>query len=154
MPDLSAPSKEVSHLFEHRFGVSRDFLAGLTFSERRDEIWACRSLPPSGIAADRPSGLRALRRQGDGLKPTTTFLIALGGRITSSRVDLNPDDLRRILLGQRISLPPKHTDGYVALCLRGDVIGCGKVRQGTLVGLIPTGRRRELLGALATDPRI
>ena len=153
MPDSNVPRTEALSLFEHRFGVSRDVLADLTFTERRDEIWACRSLPPDEIASDRPSGLRALRRQADGLKPTSTFLIALGDRITASRVDLDEEDLRLLLLGRRLPSPPDFSDGYVALCFRSDVVGCGAVRRGALAGLIPTGRRRELLGALAADPR-
>jgi len=153
LPDSSALRGEALSLFVRRFGVSVDVLDDFTFTERRDEIWACRSLPPDEIASDRPSGLRALRRQADGLKPTSTFLIALGDRITASRVDLDEEDLRLLLLGQRLPSPPDFSDGYVALCFRSDVVGCGAVRRGALAGLIPTGRRRELLGALAADPR-
>ena len=151
MPGSSDPREETLRFFGQRFGVSRESLADLTFIERREEIWACSSVPPPGIEPGRPSGLRALRRQPDGLKPTSTFLIALGDRITTSRVDLDVNGLRRVLLGQRI--PSHRIDGYVALCFRGDVIGCGRIRGGLLQALIPTGRRQELLGALAADPR-
>jgi len=156
LPDSSALAlrEEALRLFEQRFGVPRESLVDLTFIERREEIWACSSVPPPGIEPARPSGLRALRRQVDGLKPTSAFLIALGDRITASRVDLDADNtLRRVLLGQRIPSPSQQADGYVALCFRGDVIGCGKVRDSSLRGLIPTGRRLELLGALGVDPR-
>jgi len=152
LPDSSALRGEALSLFVRRFGVSVDVLDDFTFTERRDEIWACRSLPPRGIASGRPPGLRAVRRQADTLKPTSTFLIALGNSITASRVDLDVGSLRQLLLGQRLPASPDLTDGHVALCFRGDVVGCGAVRRGTLVGLIPTGRRRELLGALAADP--
>ncbi len=156
MPESSGPKQlheEPQRVLAERFGVDRGTIEELAFIDRRDEIWACRSLPPEGIASERPSGLRAFRRQADGLKPTSTFLIALGDRITASRAALEPRDLERVLLGQRIPAPVGLTDGYVALCFREDILGCGKVRNGTLHGLIPTGRRRELLGALATDPR-
>ncbi len=153
MHDSSVLREEVLRLFYERFGVPRDALDDLSFIVRREEIWACRSLPPAWIESGRPPGLRTLRRRADGLKPTSTFLIALGSLITASRVDLGTDDLRRVLLGQRIPAPPDQTDGHVALCFRGDVVGCGEVRSGTLAGLIPTGRRRELLGALDVDPR-
>jgi NOL1/NOP2/fmu family ribosome biogenesis protein len=148
-----AAREEALRLFEQRFGVPRESLADLTFIGRREEIWACSSVPPPGIEPGRPSGLRALRRQADGLKPTSAFLIALGDRITASRVDLDTDALRRVVLGQRIPSPFGQADGYVALCFRGDIIGCGKARGDSLRGLIPTGRRRELLDALAADPR-
>lgn len=151
MPDSNGLREEILRLFEQRFGVPRELLVDLTFIERREEIWARSAVPPPGIEPVRPPGLRALRRQADVLKPTSAFLIALGDHITASRVNLDADGLRRVLLGQRI--PSQQADGYVALCFRGDVIGCGKLRGGSLRGLIPTGRRRELLGALAADPR-
>ena len=153
MPDLSGPNSEAIRFFAERFGVPQVALGGLSFIERRGEVWACGSPPPAGIDSARPAGLRALRRQADGLKPTTTFLIALGSRITAARVELAAEDLRRVLLGQRIPAPSDQSDGYVALSFRGDVVGCGRARGGALVGLIPTGRRRELLAALAADPR-
>jgi hypothetical protein len=158
LPESSAPEskplrEEILHLFEHRFGVSREALADLTFSERREEVWACSCPPPRGIESGRPSGLRAFRGQPGGLKPTSTFLITVGDRITASRLNLDSEGLRDVLLGRRIPAPSDHTDGYVALCFRGDVIGCGKIRSGLLQALIPTGRRRELLAALDADPR-
>jgi len=151
--DAGSVQDEALRLFEGRFGVDRTFLAQITFIELRDEIWAYRSIAPAGIASNRPPGLRALRRHGERLKPTSTFLIALGNRITTSRIDLSVDTLRRVLLGQRIPYPSSLEDGYVALCFRRDVIGCGRIRGEMLQALIPTGRRRELLGALTADPR-
>ena len=153
MPDSSGARNEALRLFERRFGVPPDALADLTFVERPGEIWATRSRPPSGIEYDRPAGLRALRRVGSDLKPTSAFLAALGDRITASRVDLDRDSLRAVLLGRRVLLPAPPSDGYVALRYRGDVLGCGHLRGGLLHALIPTGRRRELLAALAADPR-
>ena len=153
MPDSNGPEGDVVRLFEERFGVARATLAAFTFHERRDEIWACTAPPPPGIESARPPGLRALRRQGGDLKPTSTFLTALGPAITAASVDLDADALRRLLLGQRISSPCDLTDGHVALRFGGDVVGCGRLRAGSLQALIPTGRRRELLGALATNAR-
>jgi NOL1/NOP2/fmu family ribosome biogenesis protein len=150
----SGPLRErILSLFGRRFGIPREALADFTFHERREEIWACSGSPPCGIESARPSGLRAFRSQPDGLKPTSAFLTALGDRITASRVDLDLDALRDVVLGQRIPAPSEPTDGYVALCFRGDVLGCGKIRSGLLQALIPTGRRRELLAALDADPR-
>jgi len=156
LPDSNIPSansvqEEAIGLFERRFGVGREILDRITFLTLRDEIWACTSTPPAGITSERSPGLRALRRQGDRLKPTSTFLIALGDRITSARINLEPEALRHLLLGQR--LPVSSTEhGYVALCFQGDVVGCGRIHNGILQALIPTGRRRELLGALTARP--
>ena len=153
MPDSNGPRREAIRFFEERFGVPREILDGLTFIDRGNEIWACRSAPPPGIDSVRPPGLRALRRQGAGLKPTSTFLAALGDRVTAARVDLDRAALHQLLLGQRIPYPYDAEDGHVALCFRRDVLGCGRVRGGLLQALIPTGRRRELLVALAADSR-
>ena len=153
MLDSNGPRDEAVRFFAERFGVSREVLDALTFTDRGDEIWACRSAPPPGIHSVRAPGLRALRRQGAGLKPTSTFLAALGDRITTSRVDLDRVDLHRLLLGQRIPSQADVEDGHVALCFRGDVLGCGRIRGGLLQALIPTGRRRELLAALAAERR-
>ena len=153
MSDSNALRDEAIAFFETRFGVAGDWLAEISFVARRDEIWACRSAPPSGLDFDRPSGLRALRRQGAGFKPTSTFLAVLGDRITASRIDLDRESLRQLLLGQRLAWPSDVADGHVALCFRGDVLGCGRLGHGRLHALIPTGRRRELLAALDVDPR-
>ncbi len=160
LPDSNVPERttgaaidEAVQMFKARFGVTRAALADLTFIERRDEIWACRSALPAGIRSERLPGLRAVRRQGSALKPTSVFLIALGDLITASRVDLDRRALDHLLLGHRLPSPPNATEGHVALCFRGDVIGCGRIHNDQLQALIPTGRRRELLAALAADPR-
>ncbi|MEW5826742.1 MAG: hypothetical protein AB1778_07910 [Candidatus Bipolaricaulota bacterium] len=151
MPESSAlPSEEVTNYLATRFGVSRDFLARLAFVENRGEIWACR--PPAltlHVRGRRPPGLRALRRAPDGLKPTSAFLVALGPEVTAGLADVTREELRLLLLGQRI--PSTHAPGYVALAYGGDVLGCGRVANAALQALIPTGRRGELLSILRAD---
>ena len=139
--------EEVLGFFASRFGVAEAELADLVLLERRGDIWAVSSLPSPGIVSRRPPGLRILRRAPHGLKPTTAFLIHLGRRITTARVDLATDTLEAVLLGRRIESP--QSEGFVALCYCGDVIGCGRVNHGLLQTMIPTGRRRELLTALS-----
>jgi len=151
LPESSGSRERALDLFERRFGVAHDELAAFTFIERQDEIWACRTMPPGTLTSERPPGLRALRRYKDDLKPTSAFLMALGHRITAARADLTARDLQQVLLGQRIPSPATLSDGYVAICYQGDVLGCGRVRSEQLQALIPTGRRRELLGVLAAN---
>ena len=137
---------EVVSFFASRFGIDREFLSRLAYRERSNEVWAVSAEPPPGIVSRRPPGLRILRRTPDGLKPTSAFLIHLGKRITSSRVDLDRGTLESLLLGRR--LETEDENGYVALSFAGDVVGCGRVHRGHLQAVIPTGRRRELLLAL------
>jgi NOL1/NOP2/fmu family ribosome biogenesis protein len=133
--------------FETQFGVARAWLNELTFDERQGEIWATSAslIPP--LASPRLPGLRILRRAPGGLKPTSVFLALLADRITARRVDTDLDRLRKLLLGQWI--PTDASDGHCAIVFRADVLGCGRVRDGRVRALIPTGRRRELLNALS-----
>ncbi len=150
MPESNVPAEtEALSYLADRFGVAPTDLTGLTFYQRSDEIWVVSVFPPEGISWTRPPGLRAFRRMPDGLKPTSALLILLGERITASRIPLNREELRDLLLGR--SLDASIADGYVALSYRGDVVGCGRVRGGRLQALIPTGRRRELLEILSAD---
>ncbi len=152
MPDSSDPCRDPRTYLERRFGVPIPTLDALTFVERRDAWWVCTAAPHPGIESNRPPGLRALRHQPGGLKPTSAFLVALGDCIIRSRIDLTIDALRSLLLGHRLKAVIDLTDGYVAVCYQDDVLGCGVVRHGVLRGLIPTGRRRELLACLDRGP--
>jgi len=141
------PSIEARAYLEGRFGVDCTTLSGLRFHQRGDEIWVVSASAPIDVAARRPPGLRVLRRTPHGLKPTTVFLIHLGARITASRVEVDFDRLHALLLGRKLDCD--QPDGFVALSYRGDVVGCGRIGRGLLQAMIPTGRRRELLIALA-----
>jgi len=140
---------EVIALFASRFGVPPETFDEIRLEEHRDEIWASTLFPRPNVASQRPAGLRALRRTPKGLKPTSAFLIHLGSRIEQSRIELELAPLEALLLGRR--LDSDASDGFVALCFRGEVVGCGWARGGSLQAMIPTGRRRELLEALADE---
>jgi hypothetical protein len=149
LPDFESLNDEVSTYFETRFGVARQVLAPLVFQERDREIWAAGALLPPGITSKRPPGLRILRRTPIGLKPTSTFLQLLGERITASRVEIEDvAELRRLVLGRAIRA--YCPDSFVAISFRGDVLGCGMVKEEKLKALIPAGRRQALLDALLT----
>lgn len=97
-------------------------------------------------------GVRLLRAQERGLKPTSFGLMLLGPRVRKRRVELSRGELVALLLGR--SLPREGIpSGYVALCLEGEVLGCGHVKGGVLRCQIPRGRRQELLTALQAESR-
>ena len=80
-------------------------------------------------------------------KPTSLFLQVLNTRINVSRVEIESLDLlRHLLLGQ--TSDTSLTDGFVALSFRGDLLGCGVVKNGKLRVLIPVQKRKELLDCL------
>ncbi len=140
---------EVLDWLRSRFGVAESAFESAAFVEfAGGGIWISSSVSAGGFGARRPPGLRALRRTPGGLKPTSAFLVAIGPLVASSRVEVDAQALGLLLLGRRI--PTAHADGYVALSYGGDVLGCGLVAEGVVHCLIPTGRRRELLDALAT----
>ena len=151
MPAYEDLRDEVTAFFSSRFGVAREELEQLTFTELRgEEIWATSAPTPPGIASSRPAGLRILRRMPRGFKPTTVFLRLLDKRITAARMEVKDTSvLKQLLLGQ----PVAHLidDGYVAISFRGDVLGCGVAKEGKVRALIPTQKRRELLGCLESE---
>lgn len=149
MPACASLRDEVVACLGDRFGVPPVVLDGLLFQEEKGEVWAATTSLPAGLSSVRPSGLRAFRRTGSGLKPTSAFLSLLGDSITTSRVELaEMGELRQLLLGK--ALPSPASPGFVAISFCGDVLGCGVVQGGTVRALIPTGRRKELLDALAS----
>jgi len=140
---------EITAFYQQQFGVREPFLQGLLIEVNKEEIWGGTGAVLPGIYSARPMGLRIGRKFPVGFKPTSVFLAALGPHISHSKVSVELEDLRKLLLGQRIpfSGPEK---GYVALEYRGDILGCGRIHQGKLQALIPTGRRKELLEILRT----
>ncbi len=146
----AARQESIAYL-DARFGVSPTRFADAVFFEPSPgEIWiASEQASLGGMPhSRRPPGLRALRRTPNGLKPTSAFLVSLGPSVAASRLALDCDSLRQLLLGRRI--PCRHDDGYVAIAFDESVVGCGSVSDGNVHCLIPTGRRRELLDVLGT----
>ena len=120
---------------------------------RRGEDWWLTTAPepPQGVRVH-SLGVRLLRGQERGLKPTSFGLMLLGPCITKGRVELTREELLGLLLGRTLRKEGLPT-GYVALSLCGEVVGCGHVKRGVLRCQIPRGRRQELLIALQAELR-
>ena len=154
------PNREAREFLSTRFGVTEDALGEVFFFDTGEEIWVASEPGRKGVVAQRPSGLRALRRAPDGLKPTSSLLCLLDQQITQSRIEVTWEELRTLLLGHRLDIShltigpadDPEISGYVAVSYQGDVVGCGRVRQPSLQLLIPTGRRRELLSIVEGLP--
>lgn len=120
---------------------------------RGESIWLTTAPDwPEGVRIH-AMGVRLFRVQRQGFKPTSFGLMVLGPRITQRRVELTREELRDLLLGRVL---PKEglPEGYVALCLEGEVLGCGEVRNGKLRSHIPRARRQELLVVLAQEAKL
>jgi len=98
-------------------------------------------------------GVRLARVQSHGLKPTSFGLMALGKLVRKRRVEVSREELKELLLGRALRRPGL-PEGYVALSLEGEVLGCGEVRGELLRCQIPRGRRQELLVALAYEEKL
>ena len=140
---------DVVAYFAERFGVDLSVLDRFLFVEHAGEIWAATAAAPSGLSLARPAGVRALRRTESGFKPTSAFLTLLGEKVRAGRAEVETqENLAALLLGK--DLPCSLGPGFAAISLRGDIVGCGAVREGRIRALIPTGRKKELLDALST----
>ncbi len=149
MPVSPELRQEITDFYEQQFGIPESFLHGLSIEANKEEIWGGTGVALPGVYSARAIGLRIGRNFPRGFKPTSVFLAALGPLVSRSKVSVRLEDLRKLLLGQRI--PFSGTEkGYIALEYRGDILGCGRCHDGKLHALIPTGRRRELLEILRT----
>lgn len=146
----SADLAEAALEYLREFGVE-DLPGRLVF--RHGDVWlTTASEIPKGLRVH-AVGVRLWRAQNGKLKPTSFGLQALGPLIKARRVEVSRSELKALLLGRAINKPGL-PQGYVALCLEGEVLGCGEVRGETLRCQIPLGRRQELLVALAQEDRI
>lgn len=147
MPDSGNLRDEVIGYFEMRFGVPSSFFSAFSFEERKGEIWATTAPCPPDLSTLRPAGLRIIRRMPHAFKPTSLFLRVLNTRVTSSRIEIERLDLlQHLLLGQ--TSDTSLTNGFVAISFRGDLLGCGVVKNGRLRALLPVQKRKELLDCL------
>lgn len=149
MPSSDDRDNVALALLREEFGVEE--LPGRLVCRSGD--WWLTTAPdlPQGVRVH-ALGVRLLRAQARGLKPTSFGLMLLGDRIRKRRVELTREELLALLHGRplvREGVPP----GYVALCLAGEVLGCGHVKGGVLRGQIPRGRKQELLTALQAELR-
>ena len=153
MPDYESLHHEIVSYFSSRFGVAHEVLDKLTFTERGGgEVWATSAPTPTGIVSSRPAGIRILRRMPHGFKPTTVFLCILGERIRSSRMEIEDVSIMlQLLVGQPVACALD--DGYFAISFRGDILGCGTAKDMRARALIPTQKRRVLLGCLESEHR-
>jgi len=145
LPFYADPS-EVEKLLRE-FGVE-EIPGELLF--RHDAFWLTTAKEmPKGVKIH-AVGIRLVRVQKIGLKPTSFGLMFLGPRIKNRRVELTREELRELLLGHPLRKPGL-PQGYVALSLEGEVLGCGEVRGEVLRCQIPRARRQELLIVLAQE---
>lgn len=91
-------------------------------------------------------GIRFIRVQDIGLKPTTYALQILDKHIEKNRVELSRSDFVSLLEGDHVTVWDAEglTKGYVAIEYMGRVMGCGMYQNSIISSRIPKGRAQEL----------
>ncbi len=126
---------------EQRFGIARSVFDGhlllgrkgsWTLIRRTAQLEQAAQLKVAGV------GLRAFRRVSRYLKPTTRMIQCFGRFATRGRVELDEEQLRRLIQGEALTPPLTLSPGYIILTLPGDrVVGLGFWAQGKLRSQLP-----------------
>lgn len=149
MPSSGSWDEAARGYLRERFGVGE--LPG-RLVERARGLWLTTAdFVPRGVKVH-SVGIRLFYLHGRGMKPASFGLSFLGDRVREGRVEVDLDELEAILLGRGVEKPGL-PEGYVAVVYRGDLIGCGRVKQGKLFAEISKARRRELLAAVPWERR-
>ncbi len=133
---------ELRKYFSKRFDVEEDYWSHFKTHEKGSSIWIS-SKEIELLNKFVASGLRALRIMDYGYKPTTYILRFLDDKIGENIVDLEINDLKKLVLENK-RIEHDVDDGYVALRFRNSVIGCGLKDSNGLQSRIPKGLAREL----------
>lgn len=137
--------EQAQNYLEERFGVAPDdpVMNGLALKLVADDIWL--TLDDTETSLDvKTYGIRCVRIQDIGLKPTTYALQFFNEHITKNVVELSRNELLAVLDGDLVDTDTDVTEGYVALKHDGRVWGCGMYRNRTASSRIPKGRAKEL----------
>ena len=138
---------------EERFGIPEKLFDDyLLFS--REKSWTLIRNGPHVISASRLKvskvGLKAFKRIGGFVKPTTRMIQAFGSFATKAKITVNREQLSRLLEGEQF---PVHLDldhGYVILALDdGRILGLGLLIKENIRSQLPRKEiRQSMLGNL------
>ncbi len=91
-------------------------------------------------------GLRAFRRVGDFVKPTTRFIQGFGRFATRAKLEIDMTRLQALLRGEKIEVDLTLDNGYVILVIGEDrVLGLGLYIDGKIGSQLP---RKEIRTAM------
>lgn len=145
--------EEIKNYFVDRFGICPEIWEQYTIFIRNEIGWI--TIPqlmdwvPKLIPRPYSLGIPFVRVLPKGIKPTSWGLIFMGDKITKNKVRLERDDLDKLLARGKIEWSQNNiSPGYVALCYKGEVIGCGFYKTGFLENQIPKVRRKSLVEIL------
>ena len=149
---MPSSKSKLEDYFEERFGVPQKFWKNYSAFENENSIWVRSEEIEEPERMDTvAAGIRALRKQKFGFKPTTYILQFLGDEISRNVVELKRKELDKVVF-QRESLESKRISnlsrGFVALKFSGEILGCGLKTRNGLKTQIPKARSKKLQDVL------
>ncbi|MEA2038484.1 MAG: hypothetical protein U9N82_01475 [Thermodesulfobacteriota bacterium] len=147
-----AREDERHHLFsflEERFGIPEKLFDDyLLFS--REKSWTLIRNGPHVISASQLKvskvGLRAFKRIGRFVKPTTRMIQIFGSFATKATVKINQEQLSRLLEGEQFPVQLDLDQGYVILALDdGRILGLGLLIKENIRSQLPRKEIRQCM---------
>lgn len=126
-----------------RFGVERSDLDQYSLVQKSGDIW----LVSRGLETEletETEGFRFIRVTDRGLKPTTYALQFLGDLISKNVVEIEKEELLKLLRREEMIDRDLDEDGYVALKYGERIVGCGMYKADVVSSRVPKGRGKEL----------
>jgi NOL1/NOP2/fmu family ribosome biogenesis protein len=147
-----ASEDERHYLFgylEERFGIPEDLFKEYLLFRRKQSWQLIKSVPQISTAAQLKVikvGLRAFRKVGAFVKPTTRMIQMFGHRATKTKLEIDEEQLAILLSGEELSVDLAIDRGYLILTLKGKrVLGLGFFINGRVRSQIS---RKELRQAM------
>lgn len=147
MPDSENRVDEAWSYLEQRFGVGKGDLQDYRLKRVSGDIWLISDDLDTELETE-TEGFRFLRVTGRGLKPTTYALQFLGDCISKNVVELDKQQLLKLLRREEMIEDEAESEGYVALKYGERIVGCGMYKEGVVSSRVPKGRGKELAGIL------
>ncbi|MBC5793032.1 MAG: hypothetical protein H8Z69_03250 [Nanohaloarchaea archaeon] len=147
LPSSENNVEEAWNYLENRFGVDRERMQEFRIVPNSGDYWLTSKQMETDLEVE-TYGFRLLRTTGRGLKPTTYALQFLDGRIEKNIVELDRDELLKLLKREEMISREMSEEGYVALEYDGRVVGCGFYKGEKVSSRVPKGRGNELAGVL------
>jgi NOL1/NOP2/fmu family ribosome biogenesis protein len=147
---------ELFSYLEVRFGIPEVLFREYLLFKGKGGWWLMRNQSPLMAASQLKvwkTGLKAFRRVGSFVKPTTRMIQVFGHAATKGRVEIGGGELARLLTGEELPVSMDMANGYVILVLeRVHVLGLGLMIQGRVRSQLPHKEfRRTMLNDLDAE---
>jgi NOL1/NOP2/fmu family ribosome biogenesis protein len=113
---------------KERFGIHPEVFKNYVWFRRQNTWWMVRSSPfleNAGALKISFAGLRAFTKIGQFIKPSTRMIQVFGKNATKSRLQIEKEDLMRLLRGETLHIESEQENGYLVLSYEGDILGLG-----------------------------